>query len=77
MVTTARDNAVGEAEAWRGRFDTFFQMTACLSAGGNGGGGGSCSKLHPKQHQPPLFMRDLKLETGNLFLPKVEHWVRQ
>jgi len=35
------------------------------------------SKSHRKQHQPPLFTGDLKLETINLFLRKVEHWVRQ
>jgi hypothetical protein len=57
--------------------DTFFQIMACLGAGGNAGGGGSFSKSHLKQHQPPLFTGDLKLETVNLFLRKVEHWVRQ
>jgi len=32
---------------------------------------------HLKQHQPPLFTGDLKLETVNLVVRKVEHWVRQ
>jgi len=76
-VTTVRDDALAEAETWRGRFGTFFQMTARLGAGGNGGGGRSFSKSHLKQHQPPLFTGDLKLETVNLFLRKVEHWVRE
>jgi len=74
-VTTAQDDALAEAETWRGRLDTFFYMTAHLWAGGNGGGGGSFSKSHLKQHQPPLFTGDLRLETVNLFLRKVEHWV--
>jgi len=76
-VTTVRDDAVAEAETWRGRFDTFFQMTAPLCAGGNGGGGGSFSQSHLKQHQPPWFNGDRKLETVNLILRKVGHWVRQ
>ncbi|KAF8251310.1 hypothetical protein K440DRAFT_637855 [Wilcoxina mikolae CBS 423.85] len=55
-----------------------MQMTARLSVGGaNGGGGGAFSKSHLKQHQPPLLTSDLKLETVNLFLRKVEYWVRQ
>jgi hypothetical protein len=65
---------LAEADTWRTRLDTFFQMTAPLGAGGNGGGGGSFSKSHLKQHQPPLCTGDLKLETVNLFLRKVEHW---
>jgi len=77
-ATTARDDSLTEAETWRSRFDMFFQMTARLGVGGNGGGGGgSFSKSHLKQHQPPLFTRDLKLETVNLFLRKVEYWVYQ
>jgi len=76
-VTTTRDDALAEVETWHGWFDTFFQMTASLGAGGNGGGGGSFSKSHLKQHQPPLFTGDLKLETVNLCIRKVEHWVRQ
>jgi hypothetical protein len=76
-VSTARDDVLAEAETWPARLDTFFQMTARLGAGGNGGGGGSFSKSHLKPHQPPLFTGDLKLETVNLFLRKVEHWVRQ
>jgi len=52
-------------------------MTAHFGAGGNGGGGGSFSKSHLKQHQPPLFTGDLRLQTVNLFLRKVEHWERQ
>jgi len=77
MVTTAQDDALAEAETSCGWFDTFFQMTARLGAGGNGGEGGYFSKSHLQQHQPPLFTGDLKLETVNLFLHKVEHWVRQ
>lgn len=77
-VITARDDALTELESWRGRFDTMMQMTARLGVGGvNTGGGGALSKSHLKQHQPPLFTGDLKLETVNLFLRKVEHWVRQ
>jgi hypothetical protein len=52
-------------------------MTACLSAGGNAGGGGSFSKSHLKQHQLPSFTGDVKLETVNLFLRKVDHWLHQ
>ena len=77
-VTTTQDDALTQLESWRGRFDTMMQMTARLGVGGvNSGGGGALSKSHLKQHQPPLFTGDLKLETVNLFLRKVEHWVRQ
>ncbi|KAF8242167.1 hypothetical protein K440DRAFT_639427 [Wilcoxina mikolae CBS 423.85] len=55
-----------------------MQMTARYGLGGaNSGGRGVFSKSHLKQHQPPLFTGNLKLETVNLFLGKVKHWVRQ
>jgi hypothetical protein len=46
-------------------------------SGVNSSGGGPLSKSHLQQHQPPLFTSDLKLETVNLFLRKVEHSVSQ
>jgi len=38
---------------------------------------GPFQKTHLKQHQPPLFTGDLKLEIVYLFLRKAEHLVRQ
>jgi len=76
MFITHPDYALAEAETWRVRFLKFLQMTACLIVGGNGGVGGTISKSHLEQNQPPLFTVELKLETVNLFLRMVVHWVR-
>jgi hypothetical protein len=52
-------------------------MTARLGVSGvNTRIGEALSKSHRNQHQPLLFTSDLQLETVNLFLCKVEHWVR-
>jgi hypothetical protein len=72
-----RGRVLVEVETWPGRFDAFFQITACVSMGENGGGGWSFSKFHLEQYQPPMYTRDLKLETVNRFICKVEHWVCQ
>jgi len=77
MDNSSRDDAVVEAETWNGWLDIVFPFTACLGVGGNGGGEVFFSKLHLLQHQHPLFGWDLKLETVNLFLRKVEHRVCQ
>jgi len=76
-VTSAQDAAMADTETWRGRFDSFFPITARLGAGGNGGVRGSFSKSHLEQHQHSLFTGGFKLETANLFPCKEEHWVRQ
>lgn len=77
MVTTSRDDTLAEVRIWHCRFDTFGQLTARLWVGSDAGGGGTFSKFHLEYHQPPLFTRNLKLETVNLFLHNMEHWVRQ
>jgi hypothetical protein len=77
MVTTVQDDTLAEVEIWGGCLDTSFEITARLGGGGNGGGGGSFLKSHLKQHSPLFFTGDPKLETVNLFLCKVEHWVWQ
>jgi hypothetical protein len=46
-------------------------------SGVNTGGGGALPISHQKQYQSALFTGGIKLETVNLFLCKVEHWVRQ
>ncbi|KAF8248407.1 hypothetical protein K440DRAFT_679894 [Wilcoxina mikolae CBS 423.85] len=52
-------------------------MTPHFGMGGTVSRGGSFSTTHLKQHQPPFFTGDLKLETVNLFLRNVEHQIRQ
>lgn len=77
MAATAQDNMLEEVDTWCGQFDTFIEMTAHLGAGCNGGGGESLSKSNIQQHQPPLFIGDLNLETFNQILRNVEHCMHQ
>jgi hypothetical protein len=72
-----RDEALPEAETLRARIEQYFQMKAPLGVGGNGGGVGSFSKSPITQHHPPLLTGDLKWETVNRILGKVEHCVCQ
>ena len=70
MGTTAWHNELAEVKTWCCWFKSYFQMTAHP---GNCDGGGYFWKSPLKLLQPPLSTRDLRLETANLFLPKVEH----
>lgn len=60
-----------------GRFDTVFDMTAFFGGGSHGGGVVFFSTPHSKQHQPPLFASDLKLEIVNVLLHMMENWVHR
>lgn len=58
-----------------GQLESFFQLTACFSASGNGGVGVLFCESNLKQLQPASNTRDLELETANQFMNKVEHLV--